>query len=496
LLLWGLGRQDFGDLPLLDRPEPQAVQRASELLGRLGFGVPGRLTDLGRRALGLPFHPRVASLVLEAPADLRPLALLAALLLEAGGRRASKAEAELPGFDFLAELEDWAQALAPGGRPRGAAEAEFLPELRRGLADGLARLGLPASGGGLLAPAEGREALARRLLRAFPEFVCSRTAAAHFQSFQGLRLEAPKGLGRGTEMLLVLEVAGATRGPGDSALRPARPLRWVPLEPELLLDEVPQWLGDRLDCQWNESKQRVEVFSRLFYGPLLLQETRPARSAWPREAAELLVSRLEARPLTELLDPDQLGQLQGRWLLATSGQWEDREGNGLPELEARLRAHLRRLCGLEDARQGKAGQPHAQSTGAGLAAAPVGLEELQKLQPLASFLASLAPGERRRLEELCPTHIGLPGRKRVPVHYAPGQRPFIESRIQDFFRLAKGPVVGSAGLPLLLHLLAPSNRPVQVTDDLAGFWVRHYPALKKQLQRQYPKHRWPDNPLA
>ena len=77
---------------------------------------------------------------------------------------------------------------------------------------------------------------------------------------------------------------------------------------------------------------------------------------------------------------------------------------------------------------------------------------------------------------------------------SPDQPPWIASRMQDFFGLARAPSVGDGRVPLVLHLLAPNQRPVQVTTDLPGFWVKHYPALRKQLMRRYPKHQWPEDP--
>jgi len=90
--------------------------------------------------------------------------------------------------------------------------------------------------------------------------------------------------------------------------------------------------------------------------------------------------------------------------------------------------------------------------------------------------------------------MDLPGRKRVPVTYEDDRAPWMESRLQDFFGLAEGPSAG--GAPIVLHLLSPNLRAVQVTTDLKGFWERHYPSVRKELQRKYPRHRWPDDPLT
>jgi ATP-dependent helicase HrpB len=80
------------------------------------------------------------------------------------------------------------------------------------------------------------------------------------------------------------------------------------------------------------------------------------------------------------------------------------------------------------------------------------------------------------------------------VSYALDQPPWIASRLQDFFGLAEGPRICGGALPLTLHLLAPNQRAVQVTSDLASFWRVHYPALRRQLMRRYPRHAWPESP--
>jgi ATP-dependent helicase HrpB len=112
---------------------------------------------------------------------------------------------------------------------------------------------------------------------------------------------------------------------------------------------------------------------------------------------------------------------------------------------------------------------------------------------LAMLDASL--GDKRALvDRLAPTHLTLPRRKRAPITYELDQPPHIASRMQDFFGLARAPSVCDGRVPLVLHLLAPNQRPVQVTSDLPGFWVRHYPELRRQLMRRYPRHQWPEDP--
>jgi len=107
----------------------------------------------------------------------------------------------------------------------------------------------------------------------------------------------------------------------------------------------------------------------------------------------------------------------------------------------------------------------------------------------------LAPDARRLLEEIAPERIRLPRGRAVVVHYENGQPPWIASRLQDFFGMRATPTVGRGAVPVVVHLLAPNQRPVQMTSDLGGFWQRLYPQVRKELSRRYPRHAWPEDPL-
>ncbi len=97
------------------------------------------------------------------------------------------------------------------------------------------------------------------------------------------------------------------------------------------------------------------------------------------------------------------------------------------------------------------------------------------------------------LERLAPEFYVLPRGRRVRIQYEEGKSPWIASRLQDFFGMRETPKVG--GGTLVVQLLAPNQRPVQTTTDLAGFWERLYPKLRRELGRRYPKHKWPEDPL-
>ncbi|MEZ4450551.1 MAG: ATP-dependent helicase C-terminal domain-containing protein [Nannocystaceae bacterium] len=104
------------------------------------------------------------------------------------------------------------------------------------------------------------------------------------------------------------------------------------------------------------------------------------------------------------------------------------------------------------------------------------------------------PAALATLERLAPTHARLPSGRRAAIHYSLDRPPWLSSRLQDFFGMERGPSVGDGRVPVVIHLLAPNGRDVQVTTDLAGFWDKHYPELRRALMRRYPRHAWPEYP--
>jgi ATP-dependent helicase HrpB len=106
----------------------------------------------------------------------------------------------------------------------------------------------------------------------------------------------------------------------------------------------------------------------------------------------------------------------------------------------------------------------------------------------------LSSAQQMLLEKHAPERITLRNGRTSRVHYDPANPPHMAMRIQELFGVHSTPVIAMGRVPLLLHILAPSMRPVQITQDLAGFWRDHYPRIKQELQRKYPKHKWPDIP--
>ncbi len=108
----------------------------------------------------------------------------------------------------------------------------------------------------------------------------------------------------------------------------------------------------------------------------------------------------------------------------------------------------------------------------------------------------LPPGAERALDEIAPQVLRLPSGRRAKIQYRDDQPPWTASRLQDFFGLNETPRVANGKVALVLHLLAPNQRPVQMTTDLSGFWQRLYPQVRRELSRRYPRHKWPEDPTS
>ncbi len=226
------------------------------------------------------------------------------------------------------------------------------------------------------------------------------------------------------------------------------------VEPEWLIDQFPERVRERVDLEWNSKAERVEAVSRLLYDELVIEESRGARPDAEAAAAMLAHQAVEAG-VERFVDADALEALVARAEFA---------GGDTPDVEAALRE----MC--------------------------VGLVSFAELRAEAKHL--LAALEQRiaggRLWELAPVSLRLAGGRQVKVHYERGKPPWIASRLQDFFGMRETPRIGRERTPVVVHLLAPNHRPVQMTTDLAGFWERLYPQVRRELMRRYPRHQWPE----
>jgi ATP-dependent RNA helicase HrpB len=228
------------------------------------------------------------------------------------------------------------------------------------------------------------------------------------------------------------------------------------IEPEWLIDLFPNRVKDHASVVWNRAAERVDAVSELLYDELVIQESRGAVPE-AQAAAELLSQKAMEAGIERFVDMDALNEFMGRVAFA---------GFEMPDLPQALSD----LC--------------------------FGLRSFVELNKKAADLVPVLEEKigPRRLRETAPASIRLRNGRQTKVHYERGKPPWIASRLQDFFGMRDTPRIGPERTPVVVHLLAPNQRPVQTTTDLAGFWVRLYPEVRRELMRRYPRHAWPERP--
>jgi ATP-dependent helicase HrpB len=123
------------------------------------------------------------------------------------------------------------------------------------------------------------------------------------------------------------------------------------------------------------------------------------------------------------------------------------------------------------------------------------LERVKRMDLTQPIYALLSPAQHRELNRLAPTHVAVPSGSFLRVDYGEDV-PILAVRLQEMFGCKDTPRIVNGRVPLMLHLLSPAKRPVQVTKDLASFWTNGYPDVRKELRGRYPKHHWPEDPLT
>ena len=228
------------------------------------------------------------------------------------------------------------------------------------------------------------------------------------------------------------------------------------IEPEWLIDLFPDHVKDQSSVVWNRVAERVDAVSALLYDELVIQESRGAVPD-AQAAAELLAEKAVEGGIERFVDVEALNDFMGRVEFA---------GLAVPDIPQALRE----FC--------------------------VGLRSFAELKKAAANLISVLEQKigARRFRELAPESIRLQKGRQTKVHYERGKLPWIASRLQDFFGMHETPRIGPEHTPVVVHLLAPNQRAVQTTTDLAGFWERLYPEVRRELMRRYPRHAWPERP--
>lgn len=458
LALRGLGL-DPGRLDWLEAPPATALEAAEELLRRLGALEGQGLSTLGRDLARWPLHPRLARLLVEGETlGIPDTAARAAVLLEVGDLQARRELGARRGprhrgdSDLWPRLDAFAEVQAAGFGAGAIRAAGLDPGAVQQARQALKALRVP--GDRQDAPAD--ELLLRALLRGFPDRVArlGRSGSLKGVGGWGGRLDASSGCGE-AEFILALDAEASAAG---VLVRLASRV-----EPEWILDAFPEDLEEEVALTYDRGRGRVERRQVLRYRDLVLEEVVRAADPSEPEVADLLAEGVLGQGREALGDGFTL-------LLDRAGFLRrQRLDLALPEREALAR----RL--VAEAVQGQGS-----------------LRDLAATDWTWGFRAAFGPEAATLLDSWCPTHLQLP-RRRAPIHYDQDQ-PWVASRLQDFLGMKDAPRVAGGRVPLVLHLLAPNMRAVQVTTDLPGFWQRAYQELRPALSRRYPRHEWPEQP--
>ena len=465
------------DVAWLDAPKADALSAAEELLGRLGaVDREGGITDIGRRMLAFPLHPRQARMLVEA--ERRGVgedgAILAALVGERDLRASTKASFGGGGggggggarsLDVATETSDLLGLL---DRFREAEGSSFSAHAIRaiGLDQGavhaverarkqLSRIVRNNDAKAPTSPKASDDALLLALLAGFPDRVArrKRPGSRDLALAQGGTAELAESSAVRDAPWMVAVDAELVRG--RTLVRVASGI-----EPEWLIDLFEDRIREVADIVFDEAKGAVVGGSKMVYDALAIAES-PGFDKNDPKVADLLFDRARARGSRSLAHGESLA----RWLARARFAASQDKSLRAPTDED-VSGALRRMCvGKTTLRE---------------------VEEGDLLGTLRSEIGGFA-----KIEELAPERVTLASGRTQQIAYEDGKPPWIESFLQDFFGTKTNPHAGR--VPIVLHLLAPNKRAVQVTTDLAGFWERHYPAIRKELMRKYPRHAWPED---
>ncbi|AJE03052.1 ATP-dependent helicase HrpB [Geobacter pickeringii] len=469
LAAWGVA--DFSSLAWLDSPPSAALEEGKRLLAGLGaVDRKGRITEIGRRMAELPLHPRLAHmLLLGKERGWGALACdVAALLSERdifrGGERSGAGERS--DSDMLERVEALARWRTDKSGAGGRGDLQACRTVDRTAAH-LRRLIAVKAGENAAAP--GSEAVGLQLAGAYPDRIAlAREGGGRrylLANGRGARLSERSSVH--DEPLMVAYVVDRGEG-GDDLIRQASVLGR-----EAFRREFAEGICRQRVVSWDGREGRVVAREEERYGALVLG-SRPV-AATADEASGALLEGITRGGGIDLLGWSPRAQ-QMRARVRFLGRifpdegWPDfSDGQLLATLAAWLGPHL---------------------AGVRTLAAVASVDLLPPLQALLDW------EHLRRLDDEAPTHLAVPSGSRLPLDYGTDGPPVLAVKLQEMFGLADTPTVARGRVPVVVHLLSPAGRPLQVTTDLRGFWNGAYREVKKEMKGRYPKHPWPDDPWS
>ncbi len=463
LAAWGVGADAAAALQWLDAPSVGAMAAARDLLQRLGaLAAAGRITSLGRDMLKTGANPRMAAVALRAPETLRPLvADLLALVETRSPLRGTFND------DLRARVAALHRFRDGGARAARDADGGALSAIEQAARGWRKRLGIRHGASGT----PDVLGVGNLLLHAFPDRVAKQDAKDprryQLANGRGARLHEASAL-FGEPWLVVTEARFDAR---DSLI-----LAGAPFDPVQLQRDYPQRFKRERVVRMN-ANDVVEAFEEMHFDAIVLERRAVAVNA--DDALRGLLSVIRTRGIAALPWSDAATRLRARveWLRRTLPD------AGLPDVSDAV---------LQD------------SLETWLAPALAGKRKLDALsaEDLSNAFAGLLDWPQRKLlDGAAPDAITVPSGMTRRLDYVAAldvesnaTSPVLAVKLQELFGLAETPRIGNGRIPVTLHLLSPGGRPIQVTQDLRGFWDRTYAEVRKELKGRYPKHPWPDDP--
>lgn len=436
LLQWGC--QHAGQLTWLDAPAAASLQQAQKLLRDLGAtDAAGMLTAQGRKMAETGTEPRFAAMLTPTSNDadvLATAALLTAILEEP-----ARGTADLRDSFYRPQSHWQARARQLQNRlnsRRGSPDISHVPRL---------------------------------LACAFPDRIARRrTHDGRYQLANGLggMLNNDDGMTRYEWLVAPALLQNTTQAD-------ARILLAWPLDITELVAQCPELVRQQTDVEWDEERGTLRAWRREQIGGLILKAS-PLNKPDEAELHLAMLRWIRQKGLSMLNWTPQAEQLRIR--LVCAAQW-------LPELiwpaasEAALLESLETwllpaMSGVRDARG------------------------LRQIDAVSALLHLLTWSQRQQLDTVLPTHYTVPTGSRLAIRYDEEKPPALAVRLQEMFGEAQNPSVANGRVPLVLELLSPAQRPLQITRDLAGFWQGAYRDVQKEMKGRYPKHAWPDDPAS
>jgi ATP-dependent helicase HrpB len=480
LALKASGIVDIAGFDWFEKPETRGIERAEALLADLGAlaGPGGPITEVGRRMLRFPVHPRYARMFLAAQERgcVRPVAMMAALtqgrnfLLRGVPRQVDQAREEALGeeheSDFFLLMRAWRYA------ERGGFSVEACRRL--GIHAQAARQVGPLFGQFLeIASAEGLDVAERRVdgtevrkcvLAGFPDHLARRLDASTLRCdlIHGRRgLLARESAIAKSPLLVAAEITevGGRGGEVSVLLNIA-----TAVEESWLAELFPGELADTREVAYDAAAKRVVARRERRFRDLVLESKSGSDDVPPDEAAALLAREVIAGRITI----DAWDESVEQWIIRVN-----RLAEWFPEYEVNPVTPPDRVTLVEQVCYGETSAR--------------GVKGREVMPVLRDWLTS---EQLAAMEEAVPERLTMANGRRSRLTYSNEGPPVLSARIQELYGIEGRFSLGRGRVPVKIEVLAPNQRPLQVTEDLASFWREIYPRIKPELSRRYPRHEW------